>query len=190
MSVLRCAALALALQATACTGMAPRAPEVAPPPAFELAGRVSARYEERVFSSALRWKQLADSDEIWFATPLGQTIAYLVASAGGATLTAADQKQYRAASIENLTRSALGFRLPVAGMRYWVLGQPAPGMSVTGMERDAANRITRFQQGDFQITFDYVASDATRPSRLDAASGDTAQVRLVIDNLVMSDAQK
>ncbi len=179
-----CAAFA-ALAATllaACTSPGPRVPDAAPAPAFELSGRVSARYQERVFSSALRWKQHAEGDEIWFTAPLGQTIAHLVADAGGATLTAADRKQYRAGSIESLTRSALGWRFPVAGMRYWVLGQTAPDMPLSALERDHANRITRFQQGDFQVNFNYADSGAARPSRLDIAGGD-AELRLVIDSL-------
>lgn len=149
-------------------------------PAFELAGRIAVRYQDRAFSSALRWKQDAGSDEIWLTAPLGQTIAYLLADASGATLTAADQKQYRAGSIESLTRSALGWSFPVAGMRYWVLGEPAPGMGLTAVERGDTGRITRFRQDDWQITFNY-ATPGTTPSRLDIA-GSEAEIRFVIDS--------
>lgn len=148
-------------------------------PAFELAGRIAVRYQDRAFSSALRWKHDA-SDEIWLTAPLGQTIAYLLADASGATLTAADQKQYRARSIESLTRSALGWSFPVAGMRYWVLGEPAPGMGLTAVERGDSGRITRFRQDDWQITFNY-ASTGKSPSRLDIA-GREAEIRFVIDS--------
>ena len=168
----------------ACTSTGPLAPTALPAPGFELNGRVAARYQDRAFSSALRWKQNAGSDEIWLTAPLGQTIAYLQADADGATLTAADQKQYRASSIESLTRSALGWRFSLAGMRYWVLGQVAPGMAETVVERDGANRITRFRQDDLQIMFNYAEPDATRPSRLDIA-GDGAEIRLVIDSLTL-----
>jgi len=166
----------------ACTSIAPVAPDVAPAPAFELSGRVAARYQDRVFTSGLRWKQDAGSDEIWFTAPLGQTIAHLQADAGGVTLTAADRKQYRANSIESLTRSALGWRFPVTGMRYWVLGQTAPTMAATSVERDSAGRFTRFQQGDFSVIFNYAEPAATRPLRIEVAGGD-AEIRLVIDDL-------
>jgi outer membrane lipoprotein LolB len=148
-------------------------------PAFELAGRIAVRYQGRAFSSALRWKHDA-SDEIWLTAPLGQTIAYLLADAGGATLTAADQKQYRARSIESLTRSALGWSFPVAGLRYWVLGEPAPGMRLTAVERDDTGRVARFSQDDWQVTLHYAASGNT-PSRLDI-TGSEAEIRFVIDS--------
>jgi outer membrane lipoprotein LolB len=150
--------------------------------AFELTGRIAVRFQERAFSSAVRWKRDASGDEIWFTAPLGQTIAYLRADGDGATLTGADQKQYHASSIESLTRSALGWRLPVAGMRNWVLGQPGPGVVPATVERDDASRITRFRQDDMQIAFSYAGSAATRPSRIDAA-GNEAEMRFVIDSL-------
>jgi outer membrane lipoprotein LolB len=149
-------------------------------PAFELAGRIAVRYPDRAFSSALRWKQDAGSDEIWLTAPLGQTIAYLLADASGATLTTPDQKQYRARSIESLTRSALGWSFPVAGMRYWVRGQPAPGMALSAVERSDDSRFARFRQDDWKITFNYASSGAT-PSRLDIVGSD-AEIRFVIDS--------
>jgi outer membrane lipoprotein LolB len=176
--VFRCCAVLCAALLTACATTA----TLAPAPAFELAGRIVVRYQDRGFSSALRWTQHSGGDEIWLTAPLGQTLAYLQADASGATLTAADQRQYRAGSIESLTKSAFGWRLPVAGMRYWVLGQPAPGMTLAAVERDDANRITRFRQDDWQVAFNYAAPGAPRPSRL-AVAGADAEIRLVIDGL-------
>jgi len=172
-----CATLWAALLA-ACASTA----TLAPAPAFELAGRIVVRYQDRGFTSALRWKRNSGGDEIWLTAPLGQTIAYLQADGGVATLTGADQRQYRAGSIESLTKSALGWRFPVAGMRYWVLGLPAPGMSLGVIERDEANRVTRLEQNDWQIAFHYAGPGATRPSRLELA-GAEAEIRLVIDGL-------
>lgn len=158
------------------------APAFAPAPAFELAGRIAVRYQARAFSSALRWKQDTLGDDIWLTAPLGQTIAHLQADAGGATLTAADQRQYRASSIESLTRSALGWPLPLAGMRYWVLGLPAPGMVLSIIERDGANRLARFRQDELQVAINYATPGATRPSRIEITGAD-AEIRLVIDDL-------
>jgi outer membrane lipoprotein LolB len=149
---------------------------------FELAGRMSVRAQARVFSSALRWTQNAAGDEIWLNTPLGQTVAHLQDGRDGATLTTAEHKQYRAQSIESLTHSALGWRFPLAGLRHWVLGQPAPGLAQAAPLRDASGRIAAFTQADWRVAFEYADAAATRPSRLDLAGPD-AQIRLVIDRL-------
>ena len=174
-SMFRCLVALCAALLAACAG-----PVVAPvAPAFDLTGRVAVRFQDRGFSSAVHWKQNGGSDEIWLTAPLGQPIAHLQADAAGAILTAADQKQYRASSIESLTRSALGWRFPVAGMRYWVFGQPAPGMTLTAIERNDAGRIMRFRQDDWQVAFNYAATGLA-PSRLEIVSSD-ANIRFVID---------
>ena len=172
--VVLCAALL-----SACAGVAPQATRDMP--AFELAGRIVVRHQDRGFSSSLRWKQAAGSDDIWLTAPLGQTIAHLEADASGATLTGADQRQYRAGSIESLTRSAFGWPFPVAGLRYWVLGQPAAAMTLAGAERDDAGRLTRFRQDDWQVRLNYASAAGTLPSRLEVVGSD-AEIRFVIDS--------
>jgi outer membrane lipoprotein LolB len=159
-------------------------PDIAPAPAFDLTGRMVVRFQNRGFTSAVRWTQNDGADEIWLTAPLGQTIAYLRADRDGATLTAADQRQYHASSIEHLTQSAFGWRFPVAGMRHWVFGQAAPGMTTAALERDDANRITRLSQDDWQVAFNYTDPGRALPSRVDAASAD-AEIRFVIDALTM-----
>jgi outer membrane lipoprotein LolB len=173
-----CVVLSVALLA-ACAGVGPpRGAETAPP--FELAGRIAVRYQENGFSSSIRWKQSAGRDEIWLTAPLGQTIAHLEADGAGATLTASDQKQYRASSIESLTKSAFGWRFPVDGLRYWISGEAVPGALPDSIERDGGKRISRLKQDDWQVAFNYPTAEATRPSRLDIAGND-AQIRLAID---------
>ena len=171
----RCCVALCAVLLAACAGVGPpRGADTAlaetvliridPAPAFELAGRIVVRNQERGFASSLRWKQANGRDELWLTAPLGQTIAFLEADANGATLTASDQKQYRASSIESLTKSAFGWRFPVDGLRYWVFGEAAPGMSTATIERDAAKRIARMKHDDWQIALNYATSDATRPA--------------------------
>lgn len=170
-----CAALCAAFVAACASG-----PAVAPAPAFDLSGRIGVRFQDRSFTSAVLWKQHAGRDEIWLTAPLGKTIAYLHADGDGAMLTAADQRQYRAGSIESLTQNAFGWRFPVAGMRHWVFGRPAPDMASAAVERDEAGRISRLKQDDWQIALSYAGPGAMRPARIEAA-GAGAEIRFVID---------
>src|SRR3982751_3856856 len=155
---------------------------VPPGPAFELAGRIAVRYQERGFSSSLRWKHDGATDEIWLTSPLGQTVAYLQSDADGATLVGSDKKEYRASSIDSLVRNAFGWRFPVADLRYWVVGEAVPGAQPISLERDPAKRIDKLEQGDWQVAFNYATSDSKRPSRL-LVRGNDAEIRLVIDSL-------
>ena len=180
-SISRCCVLLFAALLAGCAAN-PLSPVPHNDAAFDLSGRIAVRYQERAFSSALRWKQNAAGDELWLNTPLGQTVAHLEDGRDGAVLTTAEQKQYRAQSIEALTQSAFGWRFPLAGLRYWVLGQAAPGIGTSGVGRDTANRLIALTQADWQVAIEYADAAAGRPSRLDINSGD-ARIRLVIDSL-------
>lgn len=175
-------ALAIAVIVAACATL-PEPPVIPAAPApFDLSGRVLVSYDGHAFSSGVRWLHAAGRDEISLLSPVGQTLAYIVGEADGATLTAADQKQYGAASVESLTRQALGWELPLASLQYWVQGQPAPFGAPGVADRDAGQRLTALTQNGWRIVFvNYPpAEHGGLPRRLDLSSG-AQQIRLVID---------
>ena len=119
----------------------------APPPAgarapFDIVGRVAVNFDGRAFSSHLRWQHSADREEVWLLSPLGQTLAYIQSDDAGATLTAADQQQYQAASVGALTRRALGWELPLSRLTWWVRGEPVPDSDPASARRDERSRLT------------------------------------------------
>ena len=177
-----CAAAAAGALLAACAALAP-APEVPRAPArFDLLGRVAVTYDGRAFSSNVRWQHAPERDEIWLLTPTGQTLAYIVDDAGGATLTGTDQKQYRAHNVESLMRQALGWDLPLARLGYWVRGEAAPGAAPADAERDDHSRLATLMQDGWRIAFAHYppGEQGGLPRRLDLASG-ANEIRLVID---------
>lgn len=96
--------------------------------AFSLNGKLSVIYDGQGFFGNLRWRHALTDDDILLFTPLGQGVAQLVRNADGVTLTTADRKTYSAPDAESLTEQVLGWRLPLAGLPYWVRGFPAPGV--------------------------------------------------------------
>lgn len=164
----------------ACAALGPPAPTA---PAFDLIGRVAVAYDGRAFFSNLRWRHAGGRDEIWLLTPAGQTLAHIVGDAEGATITGSGGDEYRADSVEALTRSALGWELPVGRLSFWVQGGIAPGSAPAAVERDAAARLVRLAQDGWRIAWTHgEAKDGeTRPRRIELASG-TTTIRLVIDD--------
>ena len=181
---LRTAALAAALIVAGCATLSPDAggPGEPSPTPFDLSGRVLVSYDGRAFSSGLRWQHGPGRDEIWLLTPIGQTLAHIVNEPDGATLTGADQQQYRAISVDSLTRQALGWELPLARLQYWVRGEIAPGSAPGAVERDANQRLIRLEQHGWRIVFaNYPLEEHEGlPRRLDLARDDH-EIRLVID---------
>jgi outer membrane lipoprotein LolB len=184
----------LALVATAslaaCAVFDPQPPAASQAP-FDLVGRVAVNFEGRAFSSNVRWQHAGGRGEVWLMTPLGQTLAHIVADGDGATLTGTDQKQYRAASVESLTRQALGWELPLARLTWWVRGEPVPGTPPAAAERDERGRLTALEQDGWRIAFaNYPPGEHYGlPRRLDLRSG-VQEIRLLIDGWRAGDAAK
>jgi outer membrane lipoprotein LolB len=156
------------------------------PESFEMMGRVYVQFGPRAFSGSLRWRHDQEADEVWLGAPLGQTAAYIVRDATGATLTAADQRTYHSMSIEALTKDGLGWSLPLADLSYYVLGDAPP--AVAAAERDSAGRLTRVERDGWVVRWTPRETASPGPAilRLDLRK-DEVEIRLVIDQLQRPD---
>ena len=180
MSVVRAfAAMALSGLLTACVSVAP-GPQSAPAD-FDMVGRVLISGEGRAFSSNLRWRHDAAGDELWLMSPVGQTLAHIVVDVEGAVLTTPDLQEYRDRSVESLTRRALGWPLPLSGLRYWIQATPVPGENPAPSSRDGAGRLLLLEQEGWNIRYSYPDTASILPRRLDMSRSGQL-VRLVIDS--------
>lgn len=148
--------------------------------AFDILGRVLASSEGRAFSANFRWRHVGADNEIWLMTPVGQTLAHIAADASGATLTAADQQEYRALSVEGLTRQALGWPLPLAQLQHWIRGGTVPGSAVAAVTRDALGRPSLLEQEGWSIRYVYPETGGSLPRQLELTQGGQ-RIRMVVD---------
>lgn len=177
MTLRRLAAALMVLLLSACAGLTPA--ERAAAPGFDVSGRVLVSGEGRAFSSNLRWRHEAGRDELWLLTPLGQALVHIVTDAAGATLTTADQQEYRALSVAALTQRALGWVLPLAELRHWLQAQPVPAEPVILVQRDSGGRLERLEQAGWTLQLTYDGAQP-QPRRLDLERGGQ-RIRLVVD---------
>lgn len=159
--------------------------------AVEYRGRFSARSErngrEEGAHGSFVWLQQGDSVQLSLVSPLGQTLAIVTALPGQATLELPNQAPRSAPEVDTLMQQALGFSLPVSGMRDWLQARPAPG-TVVRAERDATGRLTELEQHSWTVRFqeyrETAAGEAPRVRRMDLArtlNGEPLSVRLVVD---------
>jgi outer membrane lipoprotein LolB len=150
------------------------------PENFQITGRVAVHYDGHAFSGGLRWRHTAGADEMLLSSPLGQGVAQIVRDESGVTLVnAADQQTYHAQDAEALTESVLGWRLPLAGMAYWVRGSPSPGAH---QERSEAGQLVRLEQDGWQIDYSGQSqvNGEAMPRKIFMQRGDL-EIRVVID---------
>jgi len=179
---------AAALLLAGCAALPAR--DTAPPASFDLLGRLLAGAEGRAISAGFRWIHGTSRDEIWLMSPTGTTLAHISSDEAGATLTSADQQEYRAFSAESLIHRVLGWPLPLAELRHWVRAEPVPGLAAAAVERDAGGRLMRIEQAGWNVRYAYADAPgpALSPRRLDLERGGQ-RIRMVIDDRRIPDPQ-
>lgn len=119
---------------------------------FHLQTRMAVQTEQRSFSGATRWRHQEDADDISVLSPLGGQVASIKTSADGVELKTSEGKTFNAKDVETLTEETLGWRLPLSGLSYWVLGRPTKKLAES-MEWDLQGRVTKIFQDGWKIEY-------------------------------------
>jgi outer membrane lipoprotein LolB len=147
---------------------------------FVLIGRISVKLDGKRSSANIRWTHSAETDEILLLGPLGQTVARIHNDELEFILDTAE-KRYTAQSTEELTQQVLGWRLPMAGLRYWVLALPEPKSKVS-IKRNENGQISILQQDGWNIHYTRYAAQTpdSLPLRI-SLQREEMELQLLID---------
>ncbi|HEV7617105.1 MAG TPA: lipoprotein insertase outer membrane protein LolB [Burkholderiaceae bacterium] len=159
--------------------------------AIYLGGRMSMRYQQNGNDQAVHgsftWAQSPGRTVVTLLSPLGQTIAAIDITPNLSTLTRAGQAPRTATDVDALAAGALGWPLPVSGLRDWLQGfaTDADGKRFVAAPYGGTTDVTT--RDGWRIHYSSWQDDAAqnRPKRIDLSrntvqAGDVA-IRLVID---------
>jgi len=159
----------------------------------EYSGRFAANYvrygREEGVTGSFHWQEQGRNVRLDLISPLGQTLAIVTATPSGATLDLPNQPPRNAPEVDSLLEDALGFSLPVTGLRDWLHARPARGRPAAAT-RDEQGRLSTLQQDGWTVRYvswqDAAVTEAAAalPRRIDLArdGGDhPLSVRLVLD---------
>lgn len=162
--------------------------------AIGIDGRLSVRYQQNGRDEAVHgsfaWHQAPERTMIELRSPIGQTVAAIDVIPALATLTQAGQPKRQASDVNALTADALGWPLPVAGLRDWLQGF---GVDANGQRFAVSPGGPRqVTTGDgWRITYDAWQEEnggISRPRRIDLER-DTDQAGPVALRIVIDDWQ-
>lgn len=146
-----------------------------------LKGRIGVRTADDGFNAKLRWTQDNARFDAQVSGPLGIGNVQLVGDERAVTLTDKDGVETRLNDAEPELYLRYGWTIPVGSLPYWLLGIPDPERPAE-TEVDAAGRLTRLEQGGWDVTFSrYGGRGPDLPGRITASSS-TTRVRIVIDD--------
>jgi outer membrane lipoprotein LolB len=154
--VLAAALSGCATTATQPTGATTGAAAVAPyRDTIELTGRLQVTYQKEgqpgSTNGGFEWSQRPGQIDVAFLNPLKQTVATISVTPQGATLTEAGRAPRTASDIDTLSAQALGWSLPVSGLRDWLQGYATGADGKRFVASPANNSV--FTQDGWRLRF-------------------------------------
>ncbi|MGF6726157.1 outer membrane lipoprotein LolB [Paraburkholderia sp. GAS41] len=130
------------------------------------------------------WQEAGDTVTLQLRNPLGQTLAIITSSPASASLELPNRQPLTADNVSTLMQNALGFALPVEGLRYWLQPSAAPS-SRAKTEPDPQNpsHLKEIVQDGWTITYlAYADAPATGLKRVNLAREQPPlDIKLVLD---------
>lgn len=159
----------------------------------DITGRLSIRYEangsEQALHGSFVWSQRPQRILISLLSPLGQTLATIESMPAQTILRQPGQAPLTASDVDQLTAQALGWPLPVAGLRYWLQGfaMDADGRRAIASPTSNAMPQATTQDG-WRVHYASWNQDAIppHPRRLDlqrtTPQAGNVEIRLILDS--------
>ena len=129
----------------------------------------------------LNWRQDGGDSDLRVAGPFG--VGATSITRRGETVTIKSAKgEFTTDDVEGDLQKRLGWSFPVAHLRYWVLGAPAPG-SRAEYELDKAGRITALGQDGWELVYEeYMKSGKVELPRKFTVSNTRVKIKVVVDS--------
>ncbi len=150
---------------------------------WDINGRLAVKNEQDSGTATLLWNQSPTNYELRVIAPLGQGTYILKSTRDGVIMQGPDNTFRMAQTAEQLLYEALGWKLHLNGLKYWVRGVPEPYMIFSGLKLDEKGRLMNMQQSGFDISvLRYVDHNGiSLPEKL-VIKSDDIQLKLIIQN--------
>jgi outer membrane lipoprotein LolB len=150
---------------------------------FMVKGRVAVATGTTGFNANLRWTQDADSAHLTLEGPLG--VGGVQVNSSGDTLEVVNAHGEHIGNelARAELRTRLGFDVPLASLRYWILGVPRPDSPAEESVDQAQQRLEGLTQDGWHVAYGAYADvhGQTLPARL-TLEREAVRVRLVVDD--------
>lgn len=143
-------------------------------------GRLAVADKKDSLSANVSWRHSANSEEIMLSGPLSQGKVMISVQAGKVIVDDGDSKQEYTGDVETVFSQQLGMAMPVAALKFWVLGLVDPAQAWTG-------QADGFSQSGWQITYKEMQQTNNQwlPRKLNVENAQT-KIKLIVDQWDLS----
>jgi outer membrane lipoprotein LolB len=130
------------------------------------------------------WQEAGDTVTLQLRNPLGQTLAIVTSSPASASLELPNRQPLTADNVSTLMQNALGFALPVEGLRYWLQPSAAPtSRARTEQDPQDPSHLKEIVQDGWTIDYlAYADAPATGLKRVNLSRQEPPlDIKLVLD---------
>ena len=118
---------------------------------WQMDSRIFIQTKDDGFSSTIRWIQEGSSYQLRFSAPFNQGIYHMTGNPETVSILLPDNTEQSAKDPETLMKKALGFKLPVSGLSYWLRGLPYPDDPDRDIILDSNERLSKLEQAGWDI---------------------------------------
>jgi outer membrane lipoprotein LolB len=157
---------------------------------WHLDGRIALSTAEDGWSGTLTWRQIDEHVDARFRGPLGVGGFHIAGVPDRIALETTDGEHFLFTDPETELEATLGWRVPLASMRYWMLGVADPLGGEADESLNEEGRLERLEQRDWTVRYtSYRSFDgATLPRKLVMENGEL-RIRLAIDDWALGGAE-
>lgn len=147
---------------------------------WRLEGRIGVVTPARGGSASLDWVEQGAHMRLTFSGPFGLGAVRLWGDPSEIRVRDAKGREWVSAAPEDALARSLGWPLPIASLRYWVLGRPAPGAPYR-LHLGDRGLVTRLDQQGWTVRYEAYgkARGLLLPERL-AASRAGTRIKLIV----------
>ncbi len=143
---------------------------------WTLDGRLSISNSQDSWNANMDWQHTADNEQIKLSGPLGQGATVIRLTQDNVTIDKGDGKPQTSNQPQQFINQQLGMFVPVASLRYWVIGLPEPNI-------DFVETPTGFKQAGWLIDYKQMQTVKTNtvPYKIHITN-EQVKLKLIIDD--------
>jgi outer membrane lipoprotein LolB len=149
-------------------------------------GRIALVANGQGGSGSFVWQQRSERTDLLVRGPLGAGGLQVITDGEALELADGSGQPLDGAAARAELERRLGVVLPLAELRYWMLGVPAPQETGGPVEKPDGATTPGFIQRGWTVSYEILGEQAgwRLPARLSATTGDT-RVRIVVDDWML-----